>query len=258
MTGLYLSRVRLRALRGEALSAVAPLLIPRSKAQAPLYAHRVLWLLFQTEPDARRDFLWRDEGNGRYLVLSPQPPADPAGLFEIDTKKFAPELEQGDRLRFSMRVNPTRAVPSERDTNGRCKARGKRVDVVMHALRDVALTTWDEATGRALSGRALERDGIMGAASVAWLLKLGRQRGFDLVRDPPPEVANYVQVPLDRRPFAERKAAGLTGRPAGFSMLDMSGILEVTDPAVFLRSLPQGFGSAKAFGCGLMLIRRPT
>ena len=36
----------------------------------------------------------------------------------------------------------------------------------------------------------------------------------------------------------------------------MSGEITITDPAAFLSKLPLGFGSAKAFGCGLMLIRR--
>ena len=34
------------------------------------------------------------------------------------------------------------------------------------------------------------------------------------------------------------------------------GVVEVTDPTAFLSRLAQGFGSAKAFGNGLMLIRR--
>ena len=44
-TSLHLSRVRLRALRGEVLASIAPLLIPADPNQRPAYAHRVLWLL---------------------------------------------------------------------------------------------------------------------------------------------------------------------------------------------------------------------
>jgi CRISPR system Cascade subunit CasE len=46
------------------------------------------------------------------------------------------------------------------------------------------------------------------------------------------------------------------GGAAVFGVLDMSGALEVTDPERFLTKLAQGFGRGKAFGCGLMLIRR--
>src|SRR5215467_9093522 len=86
MTRLYLSRARLRTARGEALSAVAPLLIPDDPKRRAGHAHRVLWLLFRDVPDATRDFLWRDEGRGRYLILSCRPPSDPLGLFELETK----------------------------------------------------------------------------------------------------------------------------------------------------------------------------
>ena len=41
-----------------------------------------------------------------------------------------------------------------------------------------------------------------------------------------------------------------------FGVLDLEGVIAVTDPALFLPKLVQGFGRAKAFGCGLMLIRR--
>jgi CRISPR system Cascade subunit CasE len=261
MSSLYLSRARLKALRGEALSAVAPLLVPRSKTDAPLRAHRVLWMLFQAEPDSERDFLWRDEGGGRYLILSPRPPADPHSLFELDTKSFQPDLERGDRLRFSIRANPVIRIDQQEmrvTAKGRATPKRKKVDVVMHALRDVATTEWDDRTGRAVSGRALERDAIMTRAATDWLKGQGASHGFELSDAPEPEISNYIQVPLDRRPAAQRRAAGESsrGRRGGFSMLDMTGTIVVRDPAAFLTKLTSGFGSAKAFGCGLMLIRR--
>jgi CRISPR system Cascade subunit CasE len=40
------------------------------------------------------------------------------------------------------------------------------------------------------------------------------------------------------------------------AVLEFAGVLTVRDPARFLAALAQGFGHAKAFGCGLMLIRR--
>jgi CRISPR system Cascade subunit CasE len=38
--------------------------------------------------------------------------------------------------------------------------------------------------------------------------------------------------------------------------VDFEGTLEVADPARFLDALVRGVGPAKAFGCGLMLVRR--
>ena len=41
-----------------------------------------------------------------------------------------------------------------------------------------------------------------------------------------------------------------------FGGIDLEAGLTLTDPAAFLGRLLGGFGRAKAFGCGLMLIRR--
>ena len=45
------------------------------------------------------------------------------------------------------------------------------------------------------------------------------------------------------------------GQPQ-FGIIEVAGRLEVTDPAIFLDYIGKGFGRAKAFGCGLMLVRR--
>ena len=42
-----------------------------------------------------------------------------------------------------------------------------------------------------------------------------------------------------------------------YSTLDFEGILTVRDPDSFLAAIARGFGAAKSYGCGLMLIRRP-
>ena len=233
-SNLYLSRARLRKNRGEALSAIAPLLIPDDPKLQAGHAHSVLWLLFQDTSDAKRDFLWRDEGDGKYMLLSQRPPIDPLGLFELDTKPFEPSLQPGDNLSFSLRANPVLARKSAltRVEHAQRK-RGKRVDIVMDALKSVP-------PGK----RAAVRDEITSRMGTEWLTKQGLANGFTLLSAP--VVDGYSQVPVERR----------RGAAAGFSVLNLTGKLQVNDPAAFLARLPQGFGSAKAFGNGLMLIRR--
>lgn len=234
---LYLSRARLRAARGEALSAIAPLLLPDDKCHQAGHAHRVLWLLFQDIRDAKRDFLWRDEGGGKYMILSRRPPSDPLGLFALETKPFTASLEVGDVLSFVLRANPVMASKpartQQRLETGGPRTRGQKVDVVMHALRDVPK-----------SDRGIVRDKIASQAGENWLTKQGQKAGFKLAA--PALVDGYTQIPVERR----------KGRPAGFSVLNFAGRIEITDPAAFIEKLASGFGSAKAFGNGLMLIRR--
>ena len=79
-----------------------------------------------------------------------------------------------------------------------------------------------------------------------WLAGQGVRAGFRLIGA---KVSDYATVAL----------SGFRGRRKGqlqFGILEMTGLLEVTDPAALLARLAQGFGRAKAFGCGLMLVRR--
>lgn len=254
MTGssAFLSRVRLCAGRGEALSAVAPLLIPDDRKARPGHAHRILWLLFQSDAESIRDFLWRDEGAGRFMILSRRKPADPHRLFEIETKEFSPALSPGDRLKFVLRANPVVTTKSpEAGYIKSEKARGKRVDIVMHALWSIPR-----------ADRKLERERIAREAGAAWLSTQGEKAGFWLVEGDGSHlvVDGYAQVPVERR--RDRR------RPASYSVLDLKGEIEVVDPERFLRKaflgghdeagreIAPGFGAAKAFGNGLMLIRR--
>jgi CRISPR system Cascade subunit CasE len=219
---LYLSQIRLS--RGPAARALAPLLVPSDPAARRSAQHNLLWSVFSDGPDRRRDFLWREEQDGSFLTLSARRPAQ-SDLFEThQLREFAPVLAPGDRLEFQLRCNATR---QKRD--------GARVDVVMDALR--AFTT---------GSRADERMRLATTEGSAWLARQGEQAGFRVLAA---EAADYSAevLPGHRGP---RK-----GQPQ-FGILDLAGRIEVTDAAAFLTQLRLGFGRAKAFGCGLMLIRR--
>jgi CRISPR system Cascade subunit CasE len=241
------------------LASIAPILLPADGSSRVGHAHRLVWMLFQDIPDVARDFLWRDEGDGAFMLLSQRPPTDPHGLFDLDTKPFQPHLVAGNRLRFALRANPTmttkRAGLSARDPR-----RGKRVDVVMDALKLVPETDWDSR-----AGRAFERDRLVLETVTQWMMRQGERAGFDVVigvdndqfgLDEEPSASrpmiratNYTQVQIERNGAMGR-------RPAGISIVDITGEVVVTDPARFIEKLARGFGAAKAFGCGLMLIRR--
>lgn len=163
------------------------------------------------------------------MALSARPPVDEHRLFHLESKPFAPALHPGQRLRFDLRANPV--VRSRPEPGAK---RGRRHDVVMHALRDLPR---DE--------RPLERAAWTRAAAAAWLARQGERHGFtpDLSRC---IVNGYDQVRLPREPG---------GRPIAFSVLTLSGMLTVHEPEPFLARIAHGFGAAKAFGCSLMLVR---
>ncbi len=229
------SRVRLR--RDVPLQALAPVLVPAEANARLAVAHRLVWALFPGSRDQDRDFLWREDtpgGNpGRsatFTVLSARPPVDAHNLFEIESKPFAPDLAAGDRLGFALRANP---VVSSRAPGSR--ERGKRHDVVMDRLFRLPKGV-----------RGAERQAAIEEAARSWLTDQGGRHGFHLEPDVL-RADGYLQVRLPRENGQ---------KPAQFSVLDLEGRLEVTEPERFTATLSAGLGKAKAFGCGLMLVRR--
>lgn len=238
---LYLSRLRLsRKPSARALDAILNPAEPGLRLDAH---HRLLWAAFADGPDRRRDFLWREERAGEFLTLSARPPT-PGDLFEgAEVKGFAPRLGPGDRLAFALRANATRTRKT-----GKVTASGREhkvhIDLVMDRLHPIPCQT---ALGEGLvSERPALRMKLAGETAAAWMARQGETAGFRPIGI---EVGDYSVAVLP----------GHRGKRAGqpqFGVLDMTGTLEVTDPAAFLARLARGFGRAKAFGCGLMLIRR--
>lgn len=219
---LYLSQIRLA--RSPAMQALAPLLMPQDTAARMSAQHNLLWSVFADGPGRRRDFLWRAERDGSFLTLSARRPMD-SDLFEPHrVRAFAPALAVGEQLDFQLRCNATR---TKRD--------GARVDVVMDALHALPK-----------GARSEERMRLATAEGGAWLSRQGEKAGFSVLDVEAVDYSTEV-LPGHRGP---RK-----GQPQ-FGILDLAGRIVVTDPAAFLGQLPLGFGRAKAFGCGLMLIRR--
>ncbi|KMO17993.1 type I-E CRISPR-associated protein Cas6/Cse3/CasE [Methylobacterium platani] len=265
---LFLSRVRLR--HAPDTAALARLLLPEDEDARIAAGHRLIWSLFADHPDRERDFLWREDGGSAwqrttFLVLSARAPAGGGGLFEVESKPFAPALAEGQALRFRLRAAPSFSVPSK--TKGE---RGKRVDPVWHEMRK------DEHRPKTLSpdDRQVLRLEIERQVIGDWLTRQGAASGFRPVTAP--DAAGIVRpvltidgdiqrrLPYDakrlretprRKPLIKRREHD---HPAvAFTTFDLEGEIVVEDPAKFLAQLPKGFGRAKAFGCGLMLIRRP-
>jgi CRISPR system Cascade subunit CasE len=180
---LYLSRARLKTGRGEALSAIAPALLNGSKGGTVGHAHRILWMLFQGREDEPRDFLWREEKPGQYLILSRRPPSDPHALFELKYKEFAPELSVGDVLSFALRANPVvhRKVEGARlgKTDRKGRTRSARCDIVMDALSSLPGKMPGECHGE--TPRAKHRHDLTRSAARAWIETQGEKYGFRLV-----------------------------------------------------------------------------
>ncbi len=95
-------------------------------------------------------------------------------------------------------------------------------------------------------------DGKLRALTTAdelsdWLVRKGGHHGFALRSGP-----EFSDCRLEQ--FTRR-----TGTPAvSINVVDIDGVLSVTDSMAFRNAFCQGIGRSRAFGCGLLLLKRIT
>ena len=221
--------------------ALRPLLDPVDFNKAFDAHHRLIWTLFPGK-NSTRDFIWRADDKGKFLIMSARPPQSSRLFKPLEFKPFKPVLRECDRLSFILRVNATkdRRVGPQKSIVSKAgsKCKDRRVDVVMHLLRE-------QEVGTNTVSRPLRRSDAADEAAYLWLASQGERRGFTVSRKNL-AVEDYKVIKLKRR----------NSKDATFGVLDIKGQLAVTDPVVFTETLAKGLGRAKAYGCGLMLVRR--
>lgn len=91
---------------------------------------------------------------------------------------------------------------------------------------------------------------IIDKTLAKWLANQGERHGFIVVTD------KYDRYKLQNSAYRWHSIKAGNGIRSGFSSVDFLGDLEVTNVEKFGAALFGGIGRAKAFGCGLMLVRR--
>jgi len=222
--------------------------------------HQWLWERFFPAPRSTpRDFLFRRLDAGvaaRFHVVSARPPRGDVAGWQVKTKRYEPWLVVGQRLQFELRANPVTSRPGaallnaegspvQRTTGkqmGAARHKVVRHDVVMDAkkqlLAERGLSQWQDWKDRdkpllyELARRSCSR----------WLVEQGHRRGFEV---------NEATLQVDGYTQHRGKDDKLR-----FSSVDFAGELTVLEPTEFNKALTLGVGHAKAFGCGLLLVRR--
>ncbi|KMJ44383.1 CRISPR-associated protein Cse3 [Xenorhabdus khoisanae] len=222
---MYLSKVTLRPTDYH----IQP---PSRRTKNDVYAsHQMLWQLFTEQEE--RNFLFREETNlsGRpeFLVLSMTTPITHSPRFQIQTKPFVPKLHNGQKLAFKLRVNPTVCL-TDKDSG-----KQRRNDVLMHAKY--------QAKHSGVSADEIES--LMTQAAQNWIQDEKRLAQWGIRFDFPPDIEHYTQ----------HRSFKASGQKVAFSSVDFQGVFTLSDSALFLEQYRKGFGRAKSFGCGLMLIR---
>jgi CRISPR system Cascade subunit CasE len=222
----YLHRIRLKP--GLDIKQLAKVLPANAYAE-----HQLIWRLFDEDASAR-DFLFRREQQGHwpiFYVLSQRDALDKDNLWDIETKNFQPELSAGQRLAFMLRANPVRVRKVSDDKAVKTRRRDDVVaDLKKHKYID-----------RDMRPPMAE---IIQEAGSTWIGERAQKCGFELE-------SVYADGYQQQRFFKSSAKP-----PIVLSTLEYNGVLNVTDPDVFVDRLIKGIGHAKAFGCGLLLVRR--
>lgn len=210
------------------------LVLPKTAANAQLHAeladnpyaeHQALWALFgEHAPGSTQPFLHRADRTAvgiEVYLISERPPVH-TEPWTARSKEFAPALRAGQRLSFRMRFCP---VIDKAQGPGK---RSVRTNAVMDAYRK------EEGKRPLLQ--------VANDVAKTWLDARAAAAG-----------ATFLSVNADAY-----VAANITqkGRTFKTPLLDVSGELEVVDPALFLARVHQGWGKSRYAGCGLMLLSR--
>lgn len=227
---MILSKLTMR--KAASLDAIRSGLLPNDPARRVPASHRLMWSLFGEHEGATVDYLWREDlRSGAIYTLSRRAPVDAHNLFEVRSRPFDPVLEAGDVMHFAVRAHATIC------TKTRGQPKGRREDILTRAMRELAAS--DPAAGED------KRRAARGEAAFRWFERHGEQKGFKAW------AASFALQGAERVRFMHRSG------PVTFEALEMSGLIEVTDPAVFGAGLLGGLGRSKAYGCGLMMLRLP-
>jgi len=286
---MYFSRVRLRPeiLKSSQLNRVLE--------NNTYGAHRLLWDLFSAQQRSYlfREEIAREQlnelsharGESVYYLVSKDKPVEPENsLFVVETKNYQPQLSVGQRLYFECRVNPV------------ITKKGKKHDVVMDAqlvflktliekfnletelsskpkkqdykklllakggeplkqyLQD--LLDADIYYAERLQHRSTITDKLEWAikahidnALESWWKRQGERCGFQLGFEDN-GFGKFQNSAYQWHALPEK------GKQAGFSSVDLVGELQITDKEKFTMALFNGIGRSKAFGCGLLIIRK--
>jgi len=195
--------------------------------------HQALWNLFENDPDTDRDFLFRRDdqrGQPTYYMVSVRTPADRDGLWYIESKDYAPQLKEGQSLAFSLRANP---VITRTDAEGR----SKRNDLVMDIKTQ---SGWQKSS----------------PADRPLLAELIQQAGEQWLKSRQEKIGVLIDTLLADGYRRHQSYKRSQKNPIRYSTLDLQGTLTVTDCEKLRAALLHGIGAAKAFGCGLLLVRR--
>jgi CRISPR system Cascade subunit CasE len=193
------------------------------------YMHQLIRSLFPDSYEGSLLFRKTEECKkpAFYIVSKIRP--NQSNSMSIDSKKYAPNLIKGQLLHFSLIANPAITVHVENRHNG------VRYDV------------WMDTKKKGKEKGELAENIFLKCYenTKEWLIYRSNKFGFKVKNV---DIERYVH-----HSFIKTKDKN----KVSFGAVDYRGIIEVVDPDIFInKTLFTGMGPSKAFGCGLMLVKK--
>jgi CRISPR system Cascade subunit CasE len=221
-------------------------------AKGPYGDHQWLWQFLTAAPGTPRDFLFRrrDGANSMpgFYVVSARKPQSFSDAWQVESRAYDPQLQEGQHLAFELRANPV----VTHTVNGK----SRRDDVVMQEkkrlLAEHNFERWADWPDTDNAKPALYE--LVQARCMDWLERRAEQCGFRIM-------AREVHDENEVRLVKTARVDGYTPhrierKDIRFTTVDFTGEIEVLNAAACRKTLLKGIGHAKSFGCGLLLVRR--
>ena len=226
-------------------------------------------------------------GEPVYYLVSSSAPSEQSPFFIVNTKPYDPKLQEGETLRFELRANPVvtkngkkhdvvmdaqqsflRRLSEEMNLQSLLESSPEKSE-----YKKTLLAEGDKSLDRRLTS-LLENDrryaelldqrlptvdklewSLKAAADDAlekWMTRQAGNNGFSIMKNGNGEVK--LQSCAYRWHALPKKAS--KGAKSGFSSVDFTGDLKIVNVEATKRALFRGIGRSKAFGCGLLLVKR--
>ncbi|MCG2777812.1 MAG: type I-E CRISPR-associated protein Cas6/Cse3/CasE [Desulfobacterales bacterium] len=197
--------------------------------------HKKIWELVSRNENQKRDFLYRVEYDAyqnikHIYLLAPNQIASHNNLKIAVSPRYQPQIETGEYLYFKLRANPI----IKRKENGKAK----EYSLVMDAKHQFKKNGQNYQEQFSL-------DELIHDVGMKWLIRKGEQHGFSV---------KQFEVKTNNDCEYSIKLPGK--KVFTLRTLDFEGKLKIVDADRFKKSLFNGIGSAKAFGCGMMMVKR--
>jgi CRISPR system Cascade subunit CasE len=217
---------------------------PRWRQLDPYQAHQLVWKAFPGVARGDRPFLFSVEEHASHhsILVQSSLPGEWSfldGEASVRSKSFDPRLIPVDvPLQFFLRCNPTVDRRGYRD--------GKKRRVAVGINPELAFQQMGQATAApsTAAARAAWRDERL----REWFVRQGERHGF--------QVETCTPGPVVARRIVRIEGSRPQGTPMIFHEVEFTGLIRATDSDAFVRVCADGLGRGRAFGYGLLMVRR--